>query len=57
MADREIQTKQKRLAEFEEKGLDAGDESPEDLAALEGKLQEALEDVRARRKSSGNSKK
>lgn len=49
----ELEQVQKRLAEFEEKGLDFETQSPESLAELETKLKEALDDVQARRKQSG----
>ena len=52
----ELDEVQKRLAQFEETGLDVQTDSPEDLATLETKLKEALDDVQARRKSGANKK-
>lgn len=53
----ELDEVQKKLAEFEQKGLDVEVETPEDLAELESKLKEALDEVQAKRKASGGGAK
>jgi hypothetical protein len=47
----ELEVVLRRLGEFEQKGLDAETQTPQELAELETKLKEALEEVQARRKA------